>query len=258
MAARRRLDEPLTMPTSSILAVVPKLPAELVLLHQPAPDEHPAAVYLASLSLGSRRSMRTALNLIAALLTSGRCDMSTLDWGALRFQHTAVIRAAMAERYAPASANHRLAALRGVLKAAWNLGQMPTEEYHRAVNLPPVRGESLPRGRALPSGELRALFHVCAQDCKAAGARDAALLAVLYGIGLRRSEAVALDAKDYDNETGALTVRSGKGNKARIGYESRGARAAIEKWLFLRGDIEGSLLLPVLKSGRIIHLTKPC
>jgi site-specific recombinase XerD len=140
-----------------------------------------------------------------------------------------------------------------VLKAAWNLGQIPTEEYHRAVNLPPVRGESLPRGRALSPGELRALFHVCAQDGTAAGARDAALLAVLYGSGLRRSESVALDVKDYEWETGALTVRSGKGNKARVGYASRGARAALEKWVLVRGDGEGPLLVPVLKSGRIVY-----
>jgi site-specific recombinase XerD len=97
---------------------------------------------------------------------------------------------------------------------------MSTEEYHRAVNLPPTRGESLPRGRALSPGELRTLFHICMQDGKASGARDAALLAILYGIGLRRSEAVALDVSDYDVETGALTVRSGKGNKARMGYAS--------------------------------------
>jgi site-specific recombinase XerD len=226
----------------SILVRVEVLPA----------DQNPAAVYLASLALGSRRSMTTALNLIAALLTAGRYDAFALDWGTLRFQHTAAVRAALAERYAPASANHRLAALRGVLKAAWNLGQLPTEEYHRAVNLPPVRGESLPRGRALSPGEVRMLFHICAQDTTPAGARDAALLAVLYGTGLRRSEAVALDLKDYDPQSGALTVRSGKGNKARIGYASRGARSALQKWLLLRGDVEGPLLLPVLKSGRIV------
>ena len=230
-----------------------KIEAEPLVLIEALPvDQNPAAVYLASLALGSRRSMRTALDLIATLVTSGRCGATTLDWGAMRFQHTAAIRSALAERYAPASANHRLAALRGVLKAAWNLGQMPTEEYHRAVNLPPVRGESLPRGRALSPGELRMLFHICAHDTKAAGARDAALLALLYGIGLRRSEAVALDLKDYDVETGTLTVRSGKGNKARVGYASRGAKAALEKWLFLRGDVEGPLLMPVLKSGRIV------
>jgi len=227
---------------TGLLALIEALPA----------DQNPAAVYLASLALGSRRSMRTALDLVAVLVTSGRCDATSLNWGALRFQHTAAIRSALADRYSLASANHRLAALRGVLKAAWNLGQMPTEEYHRAVNLPPVRGESLPRGRALSPGELRMLFHICAQDTKAAGARDAALLAVLYGIGLRRSETVALDVKDYDMETGTLTVRSGKGNKARVGYASQGARAAIEKWLFLRGDVPSPLLMPVLKSGRIV------
>jgi site-specific recombinase XerD len=217
-----------------------------------APEQNPAAVYLASLSPGSRRSMQTALNLMAAHLTSNRENAFSLNWGGLRFQHTAALRSVLAEHYAPASANHRLAALRGVLKAAWNLGQIPTEEYHRAIALSPVRGESLPRGRALSPGELRMLFHVCAQDGSAAGARDAALLAVLYGIGLRRSEAVALDLGDYDLESGALTVRSGKGQKARIGYASRGAQAALETWLFLRGEVPGPLLFPVLKSGRII------
>jgi integrase len=217
-----------------------------------SPEQTPAAVYLASLSPGSRRSMKTALNLMAAHLTSNREDAFSLNWSGLRFQHTAALRSVMAEHYAPASANHRLAALRGVLKAAWNLGQIPTEEYHRAIALAPVRGESLPRGRALSPGELRMLFLACAGDGSAAGARDAALLAVLYGIGLRRSEAVALDYGDYDLESGALTVRSGKGQKARIGYASTGAKEAIETWLFLRGDVPGPMLFPVIKSGRII------
>ncbi len=238
---------------TSITALAPIDQTSWIRVEPVALEENPAAVYLASLSPGSRRSMKTALDLIAALLTSGSYDAFSLHWGALRFQHTAAIRAALAERYAPSSANHRLAALRGVLKAAWNLGQIPTEEYHRAINLPPIRGESLPRGRALSPGEIRMLFHVCAQDPKAAGARDAALLAILSGVGLRRSEAVALDLRDYDIETGALTTRSGKGNKARVGYASRGAKAALEKWLTVRGEFEGPLLLPVLKSGCIVR-----
>jgi site-specific recombinase XerD len=214
-------------------------------------DQHPAAVYLASLAVGSRRAMRGALDTVAGLLTGGRCDAFTLQWGALRYQHTAAIRAALAERYAPATANKCLAAVRGVLKAAWRLQQMPSEEYQRAADLPAVRGEALPRGRALSNSELQAIFSACGNDPTAAGAKDAALLAVLFGAGLRRSEAVALDVADYDQETGALTVRSGKGNKARTAYATNGSRDALEAWLQVRGEEAGALFMPVLKSGKI-------
>ena len=120
-------------------------------------------------------------------------ELVTVRTGAVDVEphgHTAAVRAFLAEKYAPAMANKCLAALRGVLKAAWRLRQMPTDEYQRARDIPTVRGESLPRGRALSRGELHALFAVCMEDEQIKGARDAALLAVLYGGGLRRSEAV--------------------------------------------------------------------
>ena len=56
--------------------------------------------------------MASALDLIAGLLTSYRCNMQTLDWSALRYQHTAAIRSMLAELYAPSTANKMLAALR--------------------------------------------------------------------------------------------------------------------------------------------------
>jgi integrase/recombinase XerD len=214
-------------------------------------DQHPAAVYLASLAPGSRRAMHGALDAVATTLTSGRHDAFTLDWGALRYQHTAAVRAALAERYAPATANKCLAAMRGVLKAAWRLGQIPSDEYQRAADLPAVRGETLPRGRALSDAELAAIFGACGNDPTPAGAKDAALLAVLFGAGLRRSEAVALDLADYDQETGAVTVRSGKGNKARITYATNGSREALDAWVQVRGEEPGALFMPVLKSGKI-------
>ena len=58
---------------------------------------------------------------------------------------------------------------------------------------------------------------------------------MLYVAGLRRSEAVALDLADYDQESGMLTVRHGKGNKARTVYLQNGARAAMADWLESRG-----------------------
>src|SRR4028118_849982 len=138
---------------------------ELLLSPRPRPaDQHPALVYLASLAIRIRRTMSGDLNTIAQVLTSGRCDLISLEWSLLRYSHCAAVRAALAERYAHSTANRMLSALRGVLKAAWRLGQLPTEEYHRAIDLPAVKGETLPRGRALPMGELRALFATCAAD----------------------------------------------------------------------------------------------
>ena len=247
--------------TSLILADSPSI-GEIVPSLVPLPsDQHPALVYLASLAPRSRRTMSGDLNAIAALLTSGRCDLMTLPWAGLRYSHCAAVRSVLAEKYAHTSANRMLSALRGVLKAAWRLGQLPTEEYHRAIDLSPVRGETLPRGRALSAGELRALFATCG-DGKNADVRDQALLGVLYGCGLRRAEAVALDVADYRKEGNELKIRSGKGNKQRAVYLPPGAVVALDKWIWLRGENVGHdenepLFLPVLKGksavgGRIV------
>ncbi len=222
---------------------------------------HPALVYLAGLAPGSRRTMKCALDTLAALLTLGRCDALSLDWSQIRFQHGAALRAVLAQHYAPATANKMLAAWRGTLKAAWRLGILSSEDYGRAVDLGGVRGETLPRGRALSSGELRALLTHCAKDVdkkaapRPAGVRDGAVVAVLYGGGLRRSEIIALDVADYNLQNGALSVRRGKGGKARLVYVPSGGQSRLVRWLELREQNglppEGPLFHPVHRSGRI-------
>jgi len=230
-------------------ALVTTGPRDLVQERMASADQHPAKVYLARLGPGSRRTMRAALDASAGVLTSGRCNAETLDWAALRYQHTTAVRTIFMDRYAPATANKMLAALRGVLKEAWRLGLITADDYHRARDIPSVRGSVLPRGRALSRGELRALFRACAADESAAGRRDAALLALLYGGGLRRSEAVVLDVADYNAETTALIIRSGKGREARTVYASNGAKDALDAWLAVRGRNPGPMFVPVNKAG---------
>ena len=83
-----------------------------------------------------------------------------------------------------------LSAMRGVLKACFRLGYISADDLRRAADVPPARGSRLPPGRAVDRGELYALFRLCYKDIKKArGARDAALFALLYACGLRRSEA---------------------------------------------------------------------
>jgi integrase len=223
----------------------------LVVAAPPRADRHPAAVYLARLGRGSRRTVRGWLDAVAGLVSGGRADAGTLDWAALRYPHTAAVRAALAGRYAPATANGCLAALRGVLKECWRLGLLSAEDLQRACDLAPVRGERLPRGRALAPGELRALLATCADPARLIDVRDAALLGVLYGAGLRRAELVALDLADYDPDTGALTVRSGKGNKARLTYAEGGARTALLDWCAARGGAPGPLFRRIRKGNTL-------
>lgn len=216
----------------------------------PAPlDENPAAVYLASLAPGSRRTMQQALHTIAELL--GFSHWQNVPWAVLRFQHTTALRSALMERYAAATANKMLSALRGTLKAAERLGQMPAEAYQRAVDLTTVQGErpDAAAGRALTPGELVALMEVCVVDETPAGARDAALFAVAR-LGLRRAEVVALRSGEYDRTTDTLMVH-GKRNKTRSLPIEGGVREALQDWLAVRGEAAGPLFVRIRKGGEL-------
>ena len=137
------------------------------------------------------------------------------------------------------------------------MGLISAEDYGRAVDIPNVKGETLPAGRALEGWEIDALFRECSADrnldgnLTPAGRRDGALLAVLRLGGLRREEVAALDLADYDPGTGALKVR-GKGRKERMAY-IQNAVQWMAVWLEVRGNGSGALFNPVNKGGAILY-----
>lgn len=216
----------------------PLEPAALALPEEISPEKHPAAVYLAGLMPRSRRTMTIALDTIARIgLGNSEANLWDVPWHRLRFQHTQVIRSALAVQYAHTTANVMLSALRGVLKAAWKLDLMTAEDYQKAASIESVRGETVPAGRALAHGEIASLLAVC--DDTPLGIRDAALISILYGCGLRRSEVVSLDLVDYDATSGTLRVR-GKGNKQRL-VPLGSAAPALGDWLAVRQHGSGAL-----------------
>jgi hypothetical protein len=113
--------------------------------------------------------MRRCLDIIASLLTSGRCDALTLDWGQSRYQPTAAVRAVLVEEFAPSTVNQMLCALRRVLKEAKKLKLMSAIDYAEAVDIGSVRGSKELRGRALNNSEIGALMKVCRNDQARAG-----------------------------------------------------------------------------------------
>jgi site-specific recombinase XerD len=218
---------------------------------------HPAAVYLSLLAPGSRRTMRQSLDAIASVLTDGQCDAMTLNWAALRYQHTAAVQGILMTKHLPTTALKMMCALRRVLKEAVRLDLMDPRDYAKAIDLPRIKTAQNLRGRALNIDEIGALLEACAEDPTPAGARDAALIAILRGAGLRRAEVVKLELRDFNPSTGAVAVRGGKGGKNRTVYLPDDAIELVQEWLTFRGDEPGALLCPVFRWGQIHmrHLT---
>lgn len=242
-------------------ARLPALTNERTWQDRPA-SQQPATVYLESLGQGSKRTMREALfTLVQVLLPEAELAdppraIATFPWEALRFEHISVLRARLAERYKHSTANKQLSALKGVLKAAWQLGYIPVEEFHRAIDLKRIRGTALPAGRSLKEGELRALLLACQADHTIKGCRDLALITLLFATGLRRQEITFLDVADYDRDTHALRVR-GKGQKERVVYvEAPGAYEALDRWVQVRAEMPGPLFPRIRRGGHLV-LTLP-
>ncbi|MDP9381428.1 MAG: tyrosine-type recombinase/integrase, partial [Chloroflexota bacterium] len=243
---------------SSPVAMLPDVPPRTqVLLHDPV------AFYLDGLEAeSSREQMRRQLTRIARLV--GCPTIEAVPWENLRLPHYAELanRLRVYRRdpedansgLAPATLNLALSALRGVATAVWELGYMTAEDHARVLKgLKPARGTRLPAGRSARRGEIGALLDACAKDPSPSGARDAAMIALMYSTGLRRAELAGLRLDSYSPVEGQLRV-VGKGNRERALPVIGGAAAALADWLVERGTQPAPLFLRINKGGRVLEL----
>jgi integrase len=198
------------------------------------------ALYVAGLAPGSKRAQLWRLETAARFLGI----TGPVNWSGLTYRDAVAVRAAAAERYAPRTASAIVAAVRAVAREAWRAGLMEGERYRRIQSVPPIKGSSAPPGRYVTRAELRDLLLVC--NGTHTGTRDAALLAVLFGCGLRRGEAAAL--KVCDLEGAALVVRSGKGRKGRRVPVGPSALDAIRLWVEASGPHDSECSPPLLRA----------
>ncbi len=89
-------------------------------------------------------------------------------------------------------------------------------------------------------------------DDSPTGRRDAALLAITYGCGLRRSEPISLDLADVDLAEATIAIRRAKGNKDCRVFLDAGTVTALSVWLAARGTEPGPLFRPISKGKRIL------
>lgn len=144
------------------------------------------------------------------------------------------IRAWLAERHrelATTSMARRLAALRAF--GAWMRTTGLVADNEALLIGSPKRRSKLPI--ALAEDDVAGMIEKAPGE-GAETLRDDAVLEVIYGAGLRVSEACGLDLDHVEREGGAVRLRvvGGKGNKDRIVPIGRKAVAAIEAWLAVR------------------------
>lgn len=225
--------------------------------HRYPADANPCLTYLSSLlSPRSRETMRGSLRRVVTLVLM--CEPSQLPpgaetvfaWHQLRYQHVTAIKTRLMELFSPATVNRILSAVRGVLKECWRLGYIDAETYHRARDVANLRYQLVPTGRAIKPQELRALLLGCYEDGKR-GIRDLAIIALLSTTGMRRAELSALDVRDFDEETGCVTIRKGKGAKQRTVYATNKTLGIMRAWLLVRGEADGALFVSIKKGDKV-------
>ncbi len=182
----------------SLVPVGQSAPSDLVRPSGAAPRVDPVTVFLTGYtSANSRRAMTSSLCAVASVL-SGRdiTDPRAVPWHEIRYEHASAAKAKMAATYASTTVNRHLTALRGIVKSCWRVGLIDREVYDRVADVPLMRASRPEAGRALSAEEMGNLFDACnvpptTADVKVY-ARDAAILALTMGCGLRRSEVCEL------------------------------------------------------------------
>mgnify|MGYP006053874501 FL=1 len=206
-------------------------------------DRNPMLMYLGRLTgETSAKTMARVLRRVGAVIASwmGAADVpyDELPWHMLRYQHVARLRSVWAQAgLKPRTINQYLSAVKGVLDEAENLGLIPPDDARRVEKVKglKVRDEIL-AGRSIDDDEVRRLVSQC--DTSVMGLRNYALLALLFGGGLRRREVSKVRIADFDAAHGEVRVR-GKGAKERLVPLSPDAVTMVKAWLVTRGRGDG-------------------
>lgn len=150
----------------------------------------------------------------------------------------------------PATVNRRLAAVRSLVKLGRVLGLVPW-----TLEVPSVKSVKYRDTRGPGREVVHRLLGNLEEKHTGKAKRDLALVRLLFSLGLRRGEAVALDLKDVDLKAGTVSILGkGRTEKERLTVPAN-AKAALESWVSVRGKEEGPLFTNYDRAGKGKRLT---
>lgn len=196
--------------------------------------KNPLIQYLTRLAPSSQLTMKYVLQDATYRLGFDEIDLHEIPWHLLQPGHiTALVAALREDGYAPNTSSLYVNALRGVMNEAWRLSLIDQDHLLKIRSVKPSSGTRMIQGRNLKRSLIRELMDICAADPRPQGLRDAAIIAILYGSGMRKSESVNLDLKQIDFAERSLCVL-GKGNKELVKYAPSWAFEKLNIWLAFR------------------------
>lgn len=215
----------------------------------PPPVRNPYQSYIDSLRAStSKDTMRRALSRVSGLIAGG-APPERVPWHELHYVYVTNLRAKLeAEGLKPRSINKILSAVRGVIDEARKLKMMDREEAALACEVDGFSVDDLPAGRNVERSESDMMIDACPNTLM--GKRDKALVALLFGGGMRRAEAASVDVASIDRTTWEVKVR-GKRSKERLVPIPPRAAVFVQQWLDARGSEPGPLLISFDVQGNV-------
>ena len=181
----------------------------------------------------SQNRIRAECNRLAKLMNLSSVD--DIDW--LHFNRAMVIdllgKPELKNRKAT-SQNFTLSVIKRLCEEACYAQLLPDALYVSIKRISGFRSIRCKSPNCLNRDEIARLLNHCAGDKTTKGIRDAAILAVGLGCGLRRSEIAELRLSNIDFNRQLLCV-IGKGNRERYIGLNRNVQTYLRQWLQLRG-----------------------
>lgn len=209
---------------------------------------NPAQAYVLTLGAGqSRNKILRVLNSIAQEF--GHASLNECPWEKLNYDVVLAYRTRQIDRgLSPSTVNLQLCTLRMVAKQTWLKGMMSIQTYSAIREVKSVRGSRVSKGRALNTRETGKLIAQSELKGTAIGVRDAAIIALAVGCGMRRAEIATLKLQNINHQTRVITIL-GKGNKERKVAPSDDVWCRLEDWLKVRGEEGCENVFVAVKKG---------
>lgn len=162
-------------------------------------------------------------------------------------------KAVLAESHlSPSTQNLRLSAIRKLAQEAADNGLIDQQISNGVAKVKGITAHGVRTGNWLTKDQAQELITL-PDPGTLKGLRDRAILALMIGGGLRRSEVVELTFQHVQQRDGRWVIvdLTGKGNRVRTVPIPSWCKAAIDDWTHQAGLNDGLLFRSILKSGQI-------